>query len=380
MKMVPLGEVVRFTNGGTPPRSRSEFWEGHIPWITGADITEEGAVSARSFISDAAVSRSSTQVLPGGTVLLLTRTSVGKVGVLPQPMAINQDITGISPTDEVNTRYLVHFLRASRPKLVRSMRGATIQGVTRQDVASLEFPLTSVSEQRRIAAILDKADSLRTKRRQVLAHLDTLSQSIFNDMFAGEHQSASLGDLISSGPTNGLYRPEKDYGFGTPILRIDSFHGGEIHAKPLRRVAISSDLIGTYSLRPGDIVVNRVNSMSHLGKSALVRSLDEETVFESNMMRLRVDSGSVLPEYVHGWLQTHESKAQILAKAKQAINQASINQTDVKSLILPLPPLSAQAEYASVVHKIREQSHLSSRGHLEALVRSLQSRAFKGEL
>ena len=101
---------------------------------------------------------------------------------------------------------------------------------------------------------------------------------------------AELGSLISRGPDNGLYKPQSDYGDGTPIVRIDGFNNGDIvKEENLRRVRLADDEIARFILNRDDILINRVNSLSHIGKVSLIGSLSETTVFESNMMRLAVD-------------------------------------------------------------------------------------------
>ena len=83
-----------------------------------------------------------------------------------------------------------------------------------------------------------------------------------------------LGELISSGPQNGFYKPESSYGSGTPILRINDYdNDGEIVESVPNRVRLTRAEIQTYSLNQGDILINRVNSLSHLGKTALVGNL-----------------------------------------------------------------------------------------------------------
>src|SRR5207302_482721 len=96
-----------------------------------------------------------------------------------------------------------------------------------------------------------------------------------------------------------------------------------------------------YSVQQSDILINRVNSLSHIGKAALVRAVDELTVFESNMMRLRVKEG-LLPEYAILVLCSDVARAHWLARAKPAVNQASVNQRDVRDLLIPKPPLREQ--------------------------------------
>ena len=90
---VHLGEVCSFQNGGTPSKDVDRYFRGDIPWITGADITSAVVKNARSFITKEAIENSATNLVPAGTVLLVTRTSVGKVAVAGADLCFSQDIT-----------------------------------------------------------------------------------------------------------------------------------------------------------------------------------------------------------------------------------------------------------------------------------------------
>src|SRR5207247_1169498 len=103
-------------------------------------------------------------------------------------------------------------------------------------------------------------------------------------------KAVNLGDVLSEEPRNGLYKHSSAYGDGTPILRIDDFsNDGDVVTSAPKRVALTEEEKNAFALRPGDLVTNRVNSLSHLGKTALVGDPPEWLVFESNMMRFRVD-------------------------------------------------------------------------------------------
>lgn len=104
-----------------------------------------------------------------------------------------------------------------------------------------------------------------------------------------------------------------------------------------------------YGLEPGDIVINRVNSLSHLGKTALIGQIDEEMVFESNMMRFSVDESLVRKEYIFKFLNSPLTKKQVIGTTKRAVAQSSINQGDVKSIIVPIPSLGEQGEIAGAL-------------------------------
>lgn len=286
----------------------------------------------------------------------------------------------------VDLRWLTYRLGALG--LNKLNRAAAVPGLNREDAYRQRLLLPPLSEQRRIAEVLDKADALRAKRRAALAELDALTHSFFLDMFGdpalNPHgwPTTQLGDLISTGPQNGLYKPAIEYGSGTPILRIDGFYDGAVTGlESLKRVRLTQRDKSTYSLHPGDIVINRVNSREYLGKSALIPQPPEPTVFESNIMRFRVDGTKADPGYMIQLLQTQYLRKQILQAAKDAVNQSSINQQDVKALTVLLPPLTIQHQFAKrsrTIHRIRiDQRHSATA--LDELFASLQDRASRGE-
>ncbi|MDZ4091689.1 MAG: restriction endonuclease subunit S [Arthrobacter sp.] len=300
------------------------------------------------------------------------------------------DLTDNAVTDEL---YLERFLRS--PQAIAYYK-AKLQGSTarRRSLPNpvfldMEVPFPSFDEQRRIAAVLDKADELRTKRRQALARLDALIQSIFHAVFGEARQNCknwptqNIGALLEFGPQNGMYLPASEYGSGAPIVRIDSFRGGVVdELSSLKRLRATVKDLETYGLRAGDILINRVNSIEHLGKAAVVPELEEPTVFESNMMRCRFDRSKVHPEYLRTALQSEYMYNQIVRRAKRAVNQASINQTDVRGMEIRIPPMELQRSFAdrvTVVDRLKK-THGKHLAELDALFASLQHRAFKGEL
>ena len=192
-----------------------------------------------------------------------------------------------------------------------------------------------------------------------------------------------LGEVIAEGPTNGLYKPSKDYGKGVPILRINSFYDGKIvDLLSLRRLSVTDAELSRFKLTNDDIVINRVNSLEYLGKSAIVRGLSEPTVYESNMMRFSLKKSIMLPDVCIALLQTPDTKQQILAKAKNAVNQSSINQRDVCGLRLALPAIEIQQRFVARMERIAALGAAVCVGEisLNTLFSSLQSRAFSGQL
>ena len=284
---------------------------------------------------------------------------------------------------------MYHQLRAMQQVINGLRTGAAQPHVYAKDIAQLIVAVPPITEQRRIAAILDKAEVLRAKRREALGQLDRLAQSIFVEMFGDPLTNPkgwprlNLGDLIASGPQNGLYKPASDYGFGTPILRIDAFYDGVVTGlSTLKRLRVDARELVLYGLHENEIVVNRVNSPEYLGKSALIPALPEPVVFESNMMRFAVKTELTTPHYLIAFLQTDFIKAQIRTAAKDAVNQSSINQQDVKGFLINLPPLSLQKTFSVRQTAIEGQrlKHNAAVTQTHHLLASLQHRAFRGEL
>lgn len=301
------------------------------------------------------------------------------------------DILPVLAGKKLDRNYLAHFLL--QPAMVdfanSRAAGANLPRLSPRVLAEFQIPLPPIQEQRRIAEVLDQAEALRAKRRAALAQLDSLTQSIFIDMFGDptinpkQWPRKDLGSLVIEGFQNGLYKPASKYGTGTPILRIDAFYDGAVtRLRSLKRLKVSSAELETYGLCEGDVVINRVNSMEYLGKSAIIPALPEPVVFESNMMRFRVNRQIVLPSYVVAFLQSRFIKGQIGAAAKQAVNQASINQKDVSGLRINVPPLPLQQTFAHRITAIEalKTTHRAALAELDALFASLQHRAFRGEL
>ncbi len=392
--IVRIRDIGRLHGGGTPSRKRTEFFQGNIPWITGQDIPESHVAEiskARDYVTDEAIQESSTRVVPAGAVLVTTRVSVGKTAVAGCPICFSQDVTAIliHSTAIALPAYIAHFLRSRRNALLRKNQGSTIAGITRDSLALEQIPLPPISEQQRIVEILQEAEAIRRSRAEAEAKTADLIPAMFESAFGDPVRNPRKWDvepmsaLINGAPKNGLYKPDELYGEGTPIIRIGDFTGGILRtSRNLQRVRIADDEVDQFGVGNGQILINRVNSIVHLGKSLLVASLTEPTVYESNMMRLGPKTEKVLPDFLIACLQHPSIIAKLRAKAKKAINQASINQTDVLTLQLPVPPLKAQMEFASQV-ALAEEIRISGEEFQRterSLSAALSAHAFSGQL
>lgn len=267
-------------------------------------------------------------------------------------------------------------------------------------------PIPPLQEQQRIVAKLDelmeKVDRTRARLERIPKILKRFRQSILSAAVSGKlteewrdrnriedtFKTVSLESLILQGPQNGLYKPQSSYGSGALILRIDNFYDGKINSwESLKRLVVEENEIRLYSLQDDDIIINRVNSMPFLGKSAIVKDLKELCVFESNMMRLKLDLRKADPNYVILFLNSLQGQDELRKNAKQAVNQASINQQDVMAVGVSLPTnikeqqeiVKRQKQLFDIADKI-EARFSKAKAQLDRMPQSLLAKAFRGEL
>ena len=180
-----LGEVGNiFLNGGTPSTQKSEFWQGEIPWITGADVVNQKITEIRRFITEDAVKNSSTNIVEKGNLLIVTRTGVGKVAIAPFDLAISQDLTGVYINREQSTpEYLYRFYDYSSDKLKNLNQGTSIAGITRKSLMGMKVSLPSLPEQQRIADCLTALDDLIAAQSQKLDALKSHKKGLLQQLF-----------------------------------------------------------------------------------------------------------------------------------------------------------------------------------------------------
>ena len=320
------------------------------------------------------------------------RPYLNKVVVPDEPGIATTELIPLQPRPDLLSReFLAYYLRS--PVFVayasQYVTGAKMPRVILDRFWAHEIPLPPLPEQRRIVDVLDHADRIRRLRVQAEVKAERILSALFIRMFGDPGRNpkrlprVELGTVLIEGPRNGLYKPASSYGEGTRILRIDGFYGGRISGlDALKRIRASSGEIEKYGLQESDIVVNRVNSEEYLGKSAIIPALSEPLLFESNMMRLTVDESQVVPEFVLAHLQTSFTKAEILSKAKRAVNQASINQEDVKGLRILCPSQDDQKRFVAAWSRFRGVSarFADTRSVLQSLFDSLLQRSLSGEL
>lgn len=389
-----LGESCEIVSGATPSTSVDAYWDGDVFWATPKDLSDLGgtriSLTARR-ITEAGLASCSSTVLPPGSVLFSSRAPIGHVAINTVPMATNQGFKSFIPKpDRLHAAYLYWWLRTNRPYLESLGNGATFKEVSKAIVSSVEIPLPPLSDQRRIAEILDRADALRAKRRAALAQVDGLTQAVFLEMFGDSvtnprkwPDGKKLGDVaeIVSGVTKG--RPLKGQSARTvPYLAVSNVQDRHLDLEVVKEIEATEDEIRAYRLRRDDLLLTEGGDPDKLGRGTLWADELQECIHQNHIFRVRAESRVIRPVFLSWLVGSARGKQYFLRSAKQTTGIASINMTQLRGFPLLLPPVALQDDFASraaAVDKLKA-SHRASLAHLDALFASLQHRAFRGEL
>ena len=300
--------------------------------------------------------------------LVLLAEDGGNFGSKEKPIAyrvsgkcwVNNHAHVLKPKDGLDVDYLCYSLMFY--KVGGMVNGATRQKLTQAAMCKMQIPLRSMDEQKFIVDELNRIIRIKEQRQQELQLLDHLIKARFVEMFGDPYvnplkwKKLKIKDAVTIEPQNGLYKPQSDYvtdGSGIPILRIDGFYDGMVtDFASLKRLKCSETERQRYLLLEDDIVINRVNSIEYLGKCAHIKDLAEDTVYESNMMRMHFDPEYYNPVYICKLLCSQFIYDQIVNHAKKSVNQASINQKDVLDFNIYQPPLDLQNEFANFVQQV----------------------------
>jgi type I restriction enzyme S subunit len=312
----------------------------------------------------------------------------GAVNVSQPNSWINGNAMVVKPRDaSIELNYLVHMFKGG-VDLSAVITGAAQPQITRQSLAPLKIHFPDRIEQLRIAAILDQADALRAKRREALVQLDSLTQSIFIEMFGDfgsevcRWNSVKFDEVVKDSRI-GLVRGSHELGTENPYpyLRMNAIsRDGSLRLEGASLAKATPEEVALYRLHRGDFLFNTRNSRELVGKTALFNS-DDLFLYNNNLLRIRFVEG-VDSAYVFAAFKTRFIQNELEIRKSGTTNVFAIYYKDLRTLSLPLPPIELQITFATRIQFVEalKATHQAALQELDRLFASLQHSAFRGEL
>ena len=440
-----LGDVLLdIVGGGTPPKDAETYFQGDIPLMTVKDMKHRRPTGTGFNITEDALANSNARMIPSDTVIIATRMGLGKVVRASFDTAINQDLKALFAPPELDKSFLEFWLMSVASKIESMGAGTTVKGVRLDAVRSLEFPLAPFNEQLRIVerietlfAQLDKGEeSVREVQKLLTRYRQSILQSAVTGQLTadwrGQHEGrqeeggelldrvlatrceqwpssgnyrtpveppvedlpelprgwawASVDQLLRAGLSNGRSVPGAD-GPGFPVMRLTALKDGVIDTSERKEGRWTREEAKPFLVEQGDILVSRGNGSKQLvGRGGLIADPVDPVAYPDTMIRLPISLDHLLPQWFVQLWNSPYMRAQIEKAAKTTAGIYKINQGDIRSFVVPLPPLEEQEQIASAVaEEINKTTDLerwcvSELKRSTSLRQSILKEAFAGRL
>lgn len=343
------------------------------------ETTTDGQIASNKFAFD------SGHILYGKL-----RPYLAKIAPAPGRGVCSTDILPIRPSERIDGRFLLHFLRSPAQIAKASARasGANLPRLSPKELNAFDVPLPPLPEQRRIAGILDAADALRRRRRAAIETLDTLQGALFAEMFGvsqaspGNWDVVPFGDLVKEsliGLVRGANQIQPDG--PVPYLKMDAITiGGRIDHSKIVATTASDAEAARFALRAGDLLFNTRNTRDLVGKAAVFSGPDG-IVHNNNVMRIRPTERTTT-DFLSEYLRSPFGAIELAKRKSGTTSVFAVYAKNLMTLPTPVPPRALIDRFTRAANSMRQRrtamtTHLA---HLDALFAALQSRAFAGEL
>lgn len=357
-----------------------------IPFLTVKDVSGAGLDfknCSKISESDFETARVGSSTPMYGDVLFSKDGTVGKVHVVEthEPFAVLSSLAILRPNPKKSdSRYLGHALKSPfiLDQALKKKTGSAIRRIILSDLKQVQIPLPPLPEQRRIAAILDKAEELVVKRRQALALLDQLPKSLFQEYFSPTDQweAAPLGDVVRQGTivTYGIVQAGEEFPGGVPYIRTGDIVDGIISESKLRRT--NPEIARKFQrsrVEAGDIVMSIRATVGTVAR--VPTSLDGANLTQGTA---RIAPGAKTdPTYLINYFRSDNAQRWIESQVKGAtFREITLNR--LREMPVPVPPIDRQMQYKEVIESLsRVQNFVIAHLELsEASFNSLQHSFF----
>lgn len=379
MRSDKLGELVNIQGGGTPDRSKPEYWGGQIPWASVKDFKTTALSTTQETITVDGLNSSATNLISAGAIIVPTRMALGKAAVNTVDLAINQDLKALQIKDSavLDQGYLLRFLLSKASYIEEQGKGATVKGITLDVLRNLTVPLPALEEQKRIAVVLDKADSLRRKREQAIRLTDDFLRAVFLDMFGDPVTNPKgwpvkkLAEVGSLDRGLSKHRPRNDpslLGGTHPLIQTGEVANCDGYIRS-HTATYSDKGLAQSKLWPAGTLC--ITIAANIAKTGILMF---DACFPDSVVGFSANNVATV-EYVRFWLSFLQKTLEENAPESA---QKNINLAILRNLSVPLPPLSELQKFEQIVNAIEELRHASrnSLNSSDALTASLQSELF----
>ena len=364
MNLVPLGSVCEIIMGQAPEGSSYNHSQEGVPLLGGAGDFGEDHPRCKKHTS------SPTKLSRDGDLLLCIRATIGDINWSDGVYCLGRGVAALRPKNgAVDINYVANYLRANVSELNNLGRGSTFKQISRDDISEFTIPLPPVEEQKRIAAMLDKADAIRRKRDQAIQLGDDFLRSLFLDMFGDPVRNPKgwpvrrLGTAalrFSDGPFGSNLKTEHYVDSGIRVVRLQNIGAGTFRDGDKAFISEQhAETISRHLCQVGDLLIATLGSPNL--RACILPETVGSAINKADCLRLKPDPRIANAPYLC-WLL---NSPQVLVACSDAIHgqtRSRISFGYLRDLEIITPPIQLQNEFAARVEFVREVRSLENRG------------------
>lgn len=385
-KTYKLGELAHYINGKA---FKPEDWKtSGLPIIRIQNLTDrrklfnycDQPVEARYYVND-------------GDLLISWSATLGSFIWDRGPAVLNQHIFKAIPNTELVDRDFLHFLMLETlEEMAGHAHGIAMKHITKGKFEAIEVAIPQLSEQRRIVARIKECmqlvEEIEGLRQSATLEASDIEFACFHDaLLQGANEKGwpirTLGDVAKSF-RYGTSQKAHAESLGVPVLRMGNIQRGYLNYSDLKYIAVSGAELDRYRLTPGDILINRTNSLELVGKAATFDRPDGDWIYASYLVRVEVDRALVHPDFVTAVINSRVGRNYVMQTARRAIGMVNLNAKEMAKFPMPLPSLSEQQQVVNELQIARplaeEMRAAMAEPELGFLRQSILRKAFAGDL
>jgi len=349
--MVELGKVCETTSGGTPLKSKSEFYKnGTIPWLRSGEVAQGKIFKSELFITEEGLKKSSAKKFPKETVLIaMYGATAGQVGILKFEATTNQAICGVLPNDKFIPEYLYFYLRTLTGEMVKMSGGGAQPNISQTLIKTLKIPLLPLEVQKEIVEQIEKYQNIIDGAKQIINNYKPVIK------VDSSWQIIELGNLFLDTKL-GLVKDKSMQAdvFPYPYIKMENISiDGNLELNSVVHVEANKEELEKYTLNDGDFIYNTRNAPNLVGKSTVYHGENGKYLFNNNILRIRFRKEAD-PDYINYYLNTEEGKQKIKTLVSGTTSVAAIYQKNFATITIPLPPIKVQKEIVAEISKEKE--------------------------
>ncbi len=376
-----IGEVANVIVGGTPSTAMPSFWGGSVPWMASGDVHNRHIYDVPGRITELGL-RCSNAVMVEPKAVAMALAGQGKtrgtVALTHIPVCTNQSVALIKPdADKLDPHFLYQSLLIRYEEMRSRSAGGGRAGLTKAIIEAVPVQLPSPSEQLKIARILTTLDNLIEKTQALIAKYQAIKQGMMHDLFTRGvdahghlrppqskapdlYKQSELGwipkewmpcgvDEVGSVQLGRQRSPKHQSGrFTTPYLRVANVFDGFIDYSDVLEMDFTPTEKETYSLLPGDVLLNEGQSLELVGRSAIYTGEPGRFCFQNTLIRFRAYYPNDL-RFCRSLFKRYLDTGRFMTIARQTTSVAHLGADRLARMTFPCPHPDEQHRIANIL-------------------------------